>query len=116
MLKKIIIITALSALSMTAVADFNTVARAYELKLSNFRLPITPNSSLGMRTCAECSMQALRVTSNTQYSINGEAMDLKEFRKRVFQIRNRDKANLLVKHHLETDTVTKVSVSLPRKD
>ena len=116
MFKKIIVIAALSAICTAATADFKTVARAYEVKLSNFRLPITPNSSLGMRTCGECPMQALKVTSATTYKINGAAVDLKEFRRIVFQIRDRNSANLIVKHHLESDTVTQVAVSVPKSD
>ena len=116
MLGKIFTIATLCVLSMTAAADFKTVVRAHEVQLSNFRLPITPNSSLGMRKCGECPMQALRVTTNTRYTVNGEAVDLKEFRRRVLQLRKRDRADLIVQHHLESDTVTLVAVSLPQTD
>lgn len=105
------IIAALLSLSLPAAADFTTYAAAYELALSDFRVPATPSSGVIFRKCADCDMQTIRVTPNTQYIINGKNYPLKEFRKRVFDIRDRDNTPVTVLHQLESDVVLSVRVS-----
>lgn len=119
MLRPTIIIIALAALTglgQTAAADFTTVARAYEVKLNNFRLPVTTSGSLAMRECGECPLQSLRVTPDTRYLVNGNAVDLKEFRRQVLAVRDRDRPDLIVKHHLASDRVIKVAMIVPGTD
>ena len=99
-------------LSLSAVAEFRTVSRAYEINLSNFRVPATPSSGVIFQKCDECKPKTVRVTPSTRYEVNGQSVTLKEFRKNVFQIRNRAEKTIIVLHHLETDTVVSVSVTI----
>ena len=108
---KSLMIAALLSLSLSAAADFTTVAEVHELALSDVQIPATPSSGIVFRTCADCEMQVVRVTPNTQYSINGKVYDLKEFRSRVFDIRDRAGTFVGITHHLEADVVLAVSVS-----
>ena len=108
--KKLIICTLLF-LSLPAAADFETVSRAYEVAFSDFRVPATPSSGVQFKECAECDSTIIRVTPYTEYRVNGHLVDLKEFRKGVFQIRDRANTMVIVLHHLESDTVKAVSVS-----
>jgi hypothetical protein len=103
---------ALCALSVSAAAQFTTIAPAYEISLANFRAPATQNGGLAFRRCDTCELQQLRVTPSTTYSVNGEAVVLKDFRKALRNAGNRDKVAVIVKHHLETDTVVSVTVSI----
>lgn len=112
MIKKAIIIAALSAVSFYASADFRTVTRAYEIALSDLRLPVTESGSVGVKNCAACESRSLRVTTSTRYLINSQDVDLREFRRQLLQIRNRSSKAVTVKHHLESDTVAAVSVSI----
>ena len=105
------IIAALMSVSLPAMADFTTVAEVYELSLADVQVPATPSSGIVFRKCAECDMEVLRVTPNTQYLINGKNYTLKEFRERVFNIRDRAGTYVGVMHNLETDVVLSVSVS-----
>ena len=111
--KSIITAVALTILCATAAADFNTVTRAHEVALSSFRLPISPSGTLGIRKCASCELGAYRVTTSTRYTVNGSDVDLREFRRLMLQVKNRDRVAVTVMHHLESDTVTQVQVSLP---
>jgi len=104
-------IAALLSISLPAAADFTTVAEVHELALSDVRVPATPSSGIVFRTCADCEMQVVRVTPDTRYTINGKVYDLKEFRKRVFNIRDRATTYVGITHHLEADVVLAVSVS-----
>lgn len=108
---KSFLIAALLSLSLSAAADFTTIAEVHELALSDVRIPATPSSGIVFRDCADCEMQVIRVTPSTRYTINGTAYDLKEFRRRVFDIRDREKTFVAITHHLEADIVTAVSVS-----
>ena len=53
-----------------------------------------------------------RITGNTQFLVNGKSVELKEFRKQVFQVRDRLNKWLTVLHHLDQDTITSISVAL----
>jgi hypothetical protein len=103
---------ALCALSLSAAAQFTTVAPAYEVALKNFRAPATQNGGLAFRQCDTCELQQVRVTPSTTYSINGQSVLLKEFRKALRVADNRKAVTVVVKHHLETDTVVSVSASI----
>ncbi|MDH4073247.1 MAG: hypothetical protein OEV41_09105 [Gammaproteobacteria bacterium] len=105
-----ILIVALFCFSLPAAAEFTTIAEAYELSLADVQVPATPSSGIVFRKCTECDMQVVRVTPNTQYLINGKNYTLKEFRERVFNIRNRAETFVSVVHHLEADVVLSVSV------
>ena len=103
-------IAALLSISLPAAADFTTIAEAYELALSDVRVPATPSSGISFKTCDDCEMQIVRVTPNTQYNFNGKSYTLKEFRKRVFNIQDRSQTFVSIMHHLESDVVLSVSV------
>lgn len=103
---------ALLVLSLPVAAEFTTVSLAYEIALSDFRVPATPSSGVQFRECEECDHKILRVTPHTRYVVNGQSVDLKEFRKRVFDVRDRAAATVIVLHHLESDTVESVSISI----
>ncbi len=98
--------------SFSATADFTTISRAYEIMLSDFTVPATPSSGVMFRQCSDCDTMTVRVTPQTLYVINGKAVTLKEFRRQIFQVRDRTNEMVIVKHHLESDTVESVSVSL----
>jgi len=109
-IKRLLICTLL-VLSLPVAADFETVSRAYEIALSDFRVPATPSSGVQFKECAECDSTIIRVTPYTLYKVNQKSVDLKEFRKSVFQIRDRAATMVIVLHHLESDTVEAVSVT-----
>jgi hypothetical protein len=98
--------------SLTAMAEFKTISRAYEIALSNFRVPATPNSGVIIKQCDDCEAVAIRVTPKTEYTINGESVTLKQFRKIIFRIRDREDETIVVLHHLASDTVLSVSVTI----
>ena len=52
------------------------------------------------------------MTRHTQFLVNGQAVELKEFRKSVFQVRERDTKAVIIKHHLANDTITSLNVVL----
>lgn len=109
---KMLIILATLLLSLSAAAEFVTVSRAYEVALSDFRVPATPSGAVIFRTCADCDFQQVRVTPLTTYQINGRTLELKKFRERIFKIRNRAPVTVIVLRHLESDTVVSVSVTI----
>jgi hypothetical protein len=97
---------------MPVVAEFETISIAYEVALSNFTIPATPSSSVILSQCDDCERIAIRVTPETVYTVNEAAVTLNQFRKIVFEIRDRERETMVVLHHLESDTVRSVSVTL----
>lgn len=88
------------------------VSQAYEVALSDFRAPGTANGTVSFKECDECDSRTIRVTGNTRYAINGKSVRFEEFRKAVAAAHNRDKVAVTVLHHLESDTVEFINVSL----
>ncbi len=106
------LICALLLISLPAAAEFTTISKAYEVSLSDLRVPATPSSGVIFKECAECDMMSVRVTPNTQYIVNGKSLLLKDFRKAVFQVTHRDTTSVTILHHLESDTIVSVTVAI----
>ena len=109
---RILFACTLLVLCLPAAAEFKTVSLAYEVTLSDFRVPATPSSGVIFRECEDCEMRTVRVAPQTRYLINGKRVELKEFRKTIFQIRDRQNTFLTILHHLESDVVVSVSVAI----
>ena len=101
-------------ISLSAVAEFEAITRSYEISLDEFRVPATANSALSFKQCASCDIETVRVTNRTQYIVNNKRIELLEFKKVISRVRDREDQGIIVKHHLESDTIVAVSISLPR--
>jgi len=88
------------------------IAQAYEISLSKFQAPATVNGGVTFQECDECDRMNVRVTAATRYTINDKAVRLEDFKKAVAQVRDRDEVTLTVLHHLESDTIEMIAVSL----
>ena len=107
------IITALTlCISFSAAAEFTTVELAYEIALSDLTVPVTSTGIVIFRECSDCEPHLVLMTRHTQFLVNGHAVELKEFRKSVFQVRERDTKAVIIKHHLANDTITSLNVVL----
>ena len=108
-----ILVVALALFAATqAPAEPKTVARAYEVALSDFQAPRFPNDLVTFKGCSTCDTQSVRVTPNTSYVINQQATRFKDFVKALAAARDRDRKTVIVMHHLESDTVSSLSIKL----
>lgn len=96
--------------ALPAAADFTVVTEAYEVALSDLRLPGTTNGTLTFRECGECDYRTIRVTAGTRYEANDETLTLEAFRKAVADLPNPSDITVTVQHHLESDTITGLQV------
>jgi len=77
----------------TAVAQkepVRVVEGAGEYLLSHLDLPSNATGSLGLKPCATCSTQSLRVTSATQYHVNDSQVAFADFAAVVAELRRRN--------------------------
>jgi hypothetical protein len=88
------------------------ISQAYEVALSNFRAPATTNGGIAFRECDDCERMNVRVTSGTRYTISGRTVRLEDFRKAIANVPNRGGVAVTVVHHLESDTIELINVSL----
>lgn len=109
---RIAIIAVLLIACLPASADFKTIERAYEVPLTEFTVPVTRNGKINIWRCEGCDFAIARLTTNTAFRVNNEYVELQEFRKQVFSVRDRDSVILIIKHHLESDTVTSIAARL----
>jgi hypothetical protein len=109
---KTLITVTLLCLGLSAAAQDRIVSQAYEVQLSEFRAPATENGGAAFKECRDCTRMIVRVTSGTRYSINGEALSLENFRLTIAQTSDRDEKSVTVLHHLESDTIVSIDVSI----
>ena len=109
---KLLIAAALLSLALPAAADFKQVAEAYEVALSDVRLPRANGGTIAFKECATCEYKRIRVGSDMRYRLNGKDVTLKKFREAMATVENRDDEAVTVLHHLERNQVTAVSVYL----
>jgi hypothetical protein len=88
------------------------ISQGYEIALSNFQAPATANGGVSFQECDECERMTVRVTADTLYKVNGRPVRLADFKKAIAVANNRDEVVLTVLHHLETDTIEMIDVSL----
>ena len=107
-----LLVLVLLGLSLAAAADFRTITEAYEVYLSDLRLPVSENGTLTFKQCSDCEIQTLRVTGQTRYLINDRDFALAAFKEQLKGVRNRKDPNVSVLHHLESNTIEAVKVWL----
>lgn len=109
---KLFITATLLGLALQAAADFTTIEQAYEVALSEVRLPQSESGTMAFKTCGTCDFMTKRVTPETRYVLNGQAMPLAKFRIALSRVQDRDAQPVTVLHHLDMDRVTVVSAYL----
>lgn len=109
---KIILTAFLIALALPAAAQLRTISEAYEVALSDIRLPQRAAGTIGFKKCADCAYETKRVTESTVWEINGQSMTLNKFRAKTAELKGR-KVAVQVLHHLESDRVKKVWILIP---
>jgi hypothetical protein len=102
----------LFGLSLSAAADFTTITAAYEIALSDLRLPGSATGTVTFKECADCDAKTVRVTGQTSYMLNDRYLELTEFKARLGKVRNRKDETATVLHHLESNTITAIKVRL----
>jgi hypothetical protein len=109
---KLLITAALLSLALPAAADFKLVQDAYEVALSDLRLPRANGGTIAFKECDTCEYRRLRVGSDMRYRLNGKDVTLKQFREAMATVEDRKGEAVTVLHHLERNQVTAVSVNL----
>lgn len=109
---KLLITATLIGLALPVAADFTTIEQAYEVALSEVRLPQSESGTMAFKQCETCDFVTKRVSPETRYELNGRAIPLAKFRIAVSRVPDRDTQPVTVLHHLEMDRITVVSVYL----
>lgn len=109
---KLLTLSLLVCLSMPALAEFTIVTRAHEVTLSDFRAPASSHGIAAFKSCEDCELFTVRVTPETLYVLNDQSVQLKDFLTALATVTNREDETVTVMHHLESDTVTTISITL----
>lgn len=109
---KIILTALFMALALPAAAQFRTVAAAYEVALSDIRLPRSTAGTIAYKKCSECPYETRRVDASTVWEVDGQALPLEKFRQAVSGVADPRQETVQVLHHLEENRITKVWILL----
>lgn len=107
---KVLIAAIILALALPAAAQFRTISKAHEVRLSDLRLPRNEGGTVAYKPCDTCPYETKRVSSDAQWVLDGKSMPLDKFRRALISITDRRYTAVTVLHHLESDRVTRVSV------
>ena len=97
-----------------AAAQLKTVINAVETAPSNIILPQSNSGMMTFRPCAdECDEdhERVRVTPETQFSIDGSRVKWEDFRKHFPSIRQSDSSYALVSYETDTNVLVSLEVS-----
>lgn len=83
---------------------------AYEVPHEYFRMPATASGDLSLRECEDCDPRRLRVTAQTLYVFDNNALPLREFRGAYIRAVKSDAPPVIVLHDLASDRVVSVTV------
>lgn len=101
----------LLSLGFLTGANAQVVAQAYEVALGDFRAPVNENGTAAFKTCSDCNHTVVHVTASTRYEINGKVVLFEDFRKALKRA-DSNTTDLIVVHHLESNTIKSIIVSL----
>jgi hypothetical protein len=110
-IKTLITITLLG-LGLSMAVQGQVISQAYEVALSDFREPATENGGASFKECSTCARKLVRVTPATRYTISGRDVRFADFRTIVREARSRGDAAVTILHHLESDLIKSINVSL----
>ena len=99
----------LLGLSLTATAQFTTTVEAYEVAVSDLRMPRNTGGTITFKRCPDCEKQTLLVNGKTRYVLNDRDLELAEFKERIAGARN---AVASVFHDFESNTISMVMIRL----
>lgn len=108
----VLITAALLILAGPVTADGTVVQTAYEVALSNLRLPRVQAGTIAFKECDKCNYVRIRVGADTTYRVNGRSVPLDKFRAALAGVTDRENEAVTVLHHLKRNQVTDVSVNL----
>ena len=109
---KLLIAIAIMGLALPVAADFTTVQLAYEVALSDVRLPRNEKGTIAFKECDDCEYKTKRVSADVHYRVDGRSVSLEKFREMTDRVADRDNEAVTILHHLEDNRVTEVSVYL----
>lgn len=95
-----------------SVAEIRTITLAHEVFISDFSAPASNNGIVSFKPCRSCDRQNVAVNDATSYLVNRKSVTLAKFRHALLSVRDRKHEIVIVMHHLESDTVSSLSVTL----
>ena len=105
------ILIAVLCISASALAEIRTLVSAVETDPAYLHVPTTTNSRLSFKLCADCETMVARLTPMTTYSLNGDALDFADFRRKMNNRRKRSDGYALVLIDTKTNTVRSIEVT-----
>jgi biopolymer transport protein ExbD len=108
----LILAAALISLILPVAAQSSTEQQAYEVALSQIRLPRNTNGTIAFKECNDCEFKTKRVSAQTSYLLDGRAVKLEKFRSAMKRVQDRENEVVTILYHLKENRVTTVSVYL----
>ena len=109
---KIMIMALVMVFTLPAFAEYVTISRAYELDAAQVSVPVSANSRIQFSRCDQCEKRSAQLTEETLFTVGGETVNFQDFCDAMRLAKQSERTAMLLEHHLKSDTVISVSVSL----
>ena len=100
--------------SLPAMSQLTTLIEAVEASTAVITVPTSAHGRLAFKRCAKrCNAQTIyvRLTSGTQFVVQGHVVDFLEFRKDFYNLRRGKDGYALVSYDTEKNTATSVEIT-----
>ena len=109
---KLIIAAMMLCLAMPAAAEYEPNFEAYEVWLSDIRLPQSGTGTITFKPCSRCEFRTHYVDVNVRWFLDGTAVSFEEFQAATRRVTERDTKSVTVLHNPGSDRVIRVSIYL----
>ena len=99
-------------LTIPALADYVAISEVYELKPEHVNIPLSPSSNMFFSDCDECATTSAQITAQTRFIVDGQPVDFKDFCNALRLAKQSEHAGVFLQHHLKSNAIESVSVSL----
>ena len=109
---KLIIAATMLGLAMPAAAEYEPFNEAYEVWLSDIRLPQSETGTITFKPCSSCEFRTHYVDVNVRWFLNGAVVSFEEFQAATRRVMERNSKSVTVLHNPGSDRVIRVSMYL----
>ncbi len=99
------------AWSGTAFGALELLEDAFELDLTQLRLPSFSTDQMTIKECDDCETRTVRVDNKTTYHLGGQSMDLNEFLRATSLLGEKQENMVTVFYLPESLVVTRIVVT-----
>ena len=108
MIKKIL----LTAVALMTIASANAAPEAYELNLTDIRLPVSVSGMVTFRACDDCRFQQALAVEDARWVLNGSPTTFDGLREGIARATRPARSSVTLTYDEDANRITKIKVTV----